>query len=261
MAFVTPSVAGEDTEGLTTQIFIVYESHEVRLAEALKQFFEHWKVGTFYCRQKIRELAVSTPYRTILADELSAARLVILLLSRSFQWSQYCQAEAGAAATLKKHMISVIIPPSTVHDVKDISPVLESFDGVVVAPIHAHWKAGKLSDHPKPARDADEWAAHGFTNTLQAQVLYALKLELRDKEHHDAEEDRLRANVEDALRWVIEDNLLSVPPKETLSIWPSIDRKTGSLAPASIIENIKRSLTNSDIPISTLHFVGVSLKF
>jgi hypothetical protein len=253
--------ASQTDDALAKDIFIVYEKHEVKLAEALKQLFEHWHIGTFYCRQEFRGLAVSAPYRSFLAEELSKSRLVILLLSRSFQWSPYCQAEAGASATLNKPMIPVLIPPSTLDDVKDISPVLEGLEAVVVAPTLPHWRVGKLSNRPSPAENADKWEAHDFINVLQSKVLQALNVKLHRQENKDVEEARLRGNVEAALRWVIEDNLVSIPERETLSIWPSIDNTSGSLAPASVIENIKRSLTNSEIPTTSLHVAGVSLKF
>lgn len=261
MTFISTRSASQIAEDLETLIFIVYESHEVALADALKQLFEHWRIGTFYCRQEIRGLAVSTPYRRFLADELSKARLVIPLLSPSFQWSPYCQAEAGACTTLNKPMIPVLIPPSTVDDVRRLSPVLEGLDAVVVAPGLSHWGTDKLLKVLQSRNKTDKWEANKFIDLLQSKILQALGLELRGLNPQDAEEARLRSSVEAALKWVIEDNLLSVPNRESLYIWPSIDDSTGSFGPASIVENIKRSLTNADLPTTALRFVGVSLKF
>jgi hypothetical protein len=121
--------------------------------------------------------------------------------------------------------------------------------------------AEQLVKHLKSTDNPDKWEAQTFIKTLRSKILQALNLETFWQESQDSNETRLRSNVEAALRWTIEDNLLYLPKREVLSIWPSIDINTESLAPASIIESIKRSLTNPDNPITRLHFVGVSLKF
>jgi TIR domain len=261
MSYVISRSKRNKNEIFDKQIFIVYASHEERLAEALQEFFKHWRIDTFFCRQKDRPVAGN--YRRVLAKELYDRKLVIPLLSRSFQWSQYCQAEAGAAATIEKPMIPVIIPPSSLDDIKEISPVLDGFQGIVVAQTESGWQANKmdeLREHFGLAIAAQGRTAVAFMQSLQTHVLSVLDLELQEQDRPDAEEDRLRENIDKVLSEIIEGNLRSVPPRETLSVWRSLDRKK-SRAPASVKENIKRSLTNADIPTSELTFVGVSLKF
>ena len=268
MPYVSPRSADRIAHDLPTVIFIVYESHEVKLAEALKQLFQHWGIGTVYCRQEIRGLAVSEPYRQFLAEQLSTARLVIPLLSPSFQWSSYCQAEVGACATFKKPMISVIIPPSSINDVRAISPVLEGFDYVIASPSLPRWPPKKLFDILKSVGGPDRWETQNFINDLQSKILQALQLEIHGQNSQDAEEVRLRRNAEGALRSIIEDNYFRLPRRELVLVWPSIDdritpddNQIPSLAPISIKEHIKLSLLDPDIPTTALTFVGVSLKF
>jgi hypothetical protein len=267
MALASPRSGSQIAEDLPAQIFIIYESHEIKLADALKRLFEHWKIGTFYCRQDIRGLPVSETYRKFLAEKLTKSHLAITLLSSSFQWSPYCQAEAGACATRRKPMISVIIPPSTIEDVRKLSPVLEGFDVIEVSPTLPTWPPEKLIKILKSRGGPDRWETDEFVDALRLKAFEVLKLDIPVQNPHDAEENGLRNNVAVALRSVIEDHYLSSPYKEILRIWPSIDDKTSSdhktpsLAPVSIIENIKRSLLDPDIPVTTIDSVGVSLKF
>jgi TIR domain len=261
MSYAVSRLKRNKNESFDKQIFIIYASHEERLAEVLQEFFKHWRIDTFFCRQKDRPVAGN--YRRVLAKELYDRKLVIPLLSRSFQWSQYCQAEAGAAATLEKPMIPVIIPPSGLDDIKEISPVLDGFQGIVLAQTDSGWHANKLDElreHFGLASAARGGATAAFMQSLQTHVLSVLDLELQEQDRPDAEEDRLRKNIDKVLSEIIEDNLRSVPPRETLCVWRSL-RREESRAPASIKENIKRSLTNADIHTSELTFVGISLKF
>jgi hypothetical protein len=269
MTFAEPRSATQIAHDLPTEIFIIYESNEFELAKALKELFEHWGLGTFFCRQEIRGLAISAPYRRFLADELSKARVAIPLLSPSFRWSPYCQAEAGACATLMKPMIAVIIPPSTLDDVREMSPVLEGFDVAIVSPTLPTWSFKTLVATLKAPPNPHKWQVATFIDDLQSKLLQALGLTIQGQNADDAQETRLRRNVNEALDFIITTNHLTRPEKEALYIWPSIDdtatppgnKTKPSLAPTSIIQNIKTSLLNPNIPTTALDFVGVSLKF
>jgi hypothetical protein len=109
------------------QIFIVYASSDVELAESLQRLLDGRGYDAFYCRKTDRESGSAKEYRSFLANKLASADLVILLLSEAFQWSNYCQAEAGMTIALEKNHLPILIPPKNVKDIVTLSPVLEGF--------------------------------------------------------------------------------------------------------------------------------------
>jgi hypothetical protein len=223
------------------RIFIVYASHEEKLADCLKNLLEYWGLEAFYCRQELRETGPAEGYRKLLREKLASSDLVILLLSLDFQWSRYCQAEAGATATLPKKQIVVMIPPAKRSEIQSISPVLEGFDVLT-------------ANNPKTPGSEP----HQFLTDLKIQVNNALNSRL-GKGQWDVKENELSLKLEEELTEAIDDYVLNRPKKEPLSIWSSIDDSNNS-ACHSIIENIKNSLRNGK-PVTKLTFVGVSLKF
>lgn len=179
-------------------------------------------------------------YRKLLRTKLKASNLAILLLSRDFQWSRYCQSEAGAVATLEISSIGIIIPPAELSDVSRIAPVLDGYDVVV---------ANQQNIAAKP---------HQFVEDLRIAVM--------DRLHPpacalagDAEQTRLILQLEEQLNMIVQDYEIRPNERELFEVWPSIT-KHNPLARKSIVENIKRSLRNNT-PRSNLSFVGVSLKF
>lgn len=222
------------------RVFIVYASNEEPLAGALKSLLEHWGVEAFYCRQKERDASPGEGYRKLLRTKLKESDLAVLLLSREFQWSRYCQSEAGAAATLEIDSIGVVIPPAEVKDVARIAPVLDGYD-VIIATSPTSGKT-----------------PHQFVSELRTVVNNRLR-PVAGALAADAEQTRLIRKLEEELKVIIEGYEIRPKERELFDVWPSIT-ENDPLARRSIVENIKRSLRN-DRPKSNLAFIGVSLKF
>jgi hypothetical protein len=224
------------------RIFIVVDSHEEDLAGALKQLLCHWGFDAEYYREKNqRERAPAKEYREYLKRALLGSDLVILLLSKEFQWSGYCQAEAGMSAMKGENPILILVPPAVTSDIIDISPALEGID-IVTANDPREYK----KDH-----------RNHFLTKLKEQVGRTLNVQLNAK-HPDAEEELLSLNVEEELENVIDDYAINIPPKNLFALWDHI--VDNSPASKSIIENIRKSLANLNSP-TTLKLAGVSLKY
>jgi hypothetical protein len=227
-------------------IFIVYASHEEALAENLEELFKYWGFDAFFCRSEIRDDSTSRGYRDFLRQRLLKADLAILLLSREFQWSPYCQAEAGVTETKNLPKINVLIPPANESQIKEISPVIEGHQLLVAN---------------DPAQCGRHDGGH-FLTLLERKIRLALKTPRSPQQTADVNNERTAVRkVEASLTKVIENYRLSPPDKEVLGIWHSI-ANTGAGQPAriSIVESILKSL--KDRKRSTdLVFVGVSLKY
>jgi hypothetical protein len=232
------------TSYVDVRVFIVYQSNEEKLVEAIKQLVEHWYPGSdvFYCRQEDRETRPADGYRKLLRDKLSNASAVILLLSRGFQWSQYCQSEAGAVVVLeseKLRQLAVVIPPAIVNAIPEICPVL---DGRNVL----------LAKAPSSGVGPDS-----FVPQLKFHLRQLLEKHAAD---FHAGENELVSIVNNELQSVI-DHYLSVPSRREISeIWESIDGNSRD-ACHSIKVNIKKSLERKHSSLSAVALVGVSLKF
>ncbi len=219
--------------GVKKRIFIVYANHDAELADALEQLFEHWGFHAFYCRQEHREQAVSKPYRDDLRDELKKADLAVLLLSRSFKDSRYCQVEAGAMTALGTPYILVMIPPATKGEIVELSPILEGLE---------------ILDARKDANPRRDFVS-------------LLRTRLSDKfgGQRGIRDDKVAVKaVEDSLAAIVDLYRLEPPRQAHIGVWPSLE--SDSPAPLSIIENIGRSLLGG-VGRAELVFVGISLKF
>lgn len=215
------------------RIFIVYENHEQQLAQALQDLLLRWGFHAFFCRQEIRELAASEPYRRDLAAELVKADLVILILSNGFQHSQYCQAEAGATATYNKRQIQITIPPVDADQIKRISPVLEGWE---------------LIDGSKP----DDFVRL-LWNKLRGEFKDRHMLDPKDAEVdvNCAEGKALRESLAD----VIQAYRIEPPSHALIGVWDSLtDARTGR----SIIAHMKRAVADGEANVAV---IGVSLKY
>jgi hypothetical protein len=222
-----------DTTSQKIKLFIIYEKHEEDIASDLKTLFENWGLEAFYCRQEIKDAAAAEPYRKILRDNLNNACLVILLVSREFQWSKYCQSEAGVAMTLDKARIIITVPPIEPRDITEICPVLEGYNVLVPAP--------KLQ-----VRQLKAAVDRAIGTNLQSAVTTETDIEL---EH----------SINLALQRISDEYRITPFHRELINVWPSITERHPK-ARDSIVEHIKRSLRASN-PVTDLALVGISLKF
>jgi TIR domain len=212
---------GDDVPGDKPFIFIVYANHDFPLARALKELLEAWGFEAFFCRQGTRDLATSETYRKDLAGKLAKADLVILLLSNAFRYSQYCQAEAGATVTLDRHHIQITIPPVSIAQIKDISPVLEGREVIdggnqdeVIKDLHS--------------RLQEEFKERGHTIERSTET--------------SAEAEGAFLAALSGITW-------------QYSVWPSL---TEPGTKQSIIEYVRRAVVDG---AASLAVVGVSLKY
>jgi TIR domain len=215
------------------RIFIVYENHEQYVAQALQDLLNTWGFDAFFCRQEIRVLATSEGYRQELAENLANADLVILILSNGFQHSPYCQAEAGATVTLKKHQIHITIPPVAADDIKRISPVLEGWE---------------LIDGSMP-----EEVARVLRNRLRGVFKDPGILEPKNAEIelNCGAAKKLRESLDDVIR----EYKIEPPEQAQIGVWESL---TDPRASASIIAHIRRAIADGETNVAV---VGVSLKY
>jgi hypothetical protein len=251
-----PGENAQRNESATEPIFIVYSTSDLELAIALKNLFHSWGITATYSDWALRNASPATPYRTFLAEKLLRARLVILLLSPSFQWSQYCQAEAGATAIYNQRMIAIVIPPAAPGRIQDICPVLGEFNVLPVSPSFDKWDVKERHRRLKLRHD-DKWGTRGFLEKLREMVGNELPPYLTRRETKDTS---LGKAVTAAANSIVDKNLLWGGHKAKLTIFECLDYRK-SLAPASIVERIKLSLAGYDNEVTRLHFVGVSLKF
>jgi hypothetical protein len=231
-------------------IFIVYQDFEHELAYHLQKLLEIWGYEAFQCRQQDRD---DEFYRRELREKFRRCDLVILLLSREFRWSPYCQAEAGTTMALDKPFIPVIVPPATRDEIqKDkIAPVLEG----------AQFISAK---NPK------------FPSLLKAQIVAELResrarmdrlvSELRDirgfnlpaEQTRDLHQEELgQQHVLSSIAKIDEKYRLLQPKRAALSFWPSLSDQS---CRSSVIGNIKKLLAHEGEDVA-LTFVGVSLKY
>lgn len=234
----------------SVQVFIIYQSHEVAVAFALKQLICHWGYRAYYCRQEKRDIEI---YRRELREKLVSAPMAIVLLSRELYWSAYCHAEIGTAAALQKSILALIIPPVTQEEANSISPVLEGY-----------WM-----------ENTSEWIAEsegGVADSRQdltgGDPFSRLKDRIRDKvgmpvQHTGGDksvaETVLIDSVKKQLSIVIQ-KYSDMPQKASVRVWPRPALQKGEPACKSIIKNIQRALLDKK-PITQLAFVGVSLKY
>ncbi len=218
------------TAGKKKHAFIVCASHEVDLADSLITLLQYWGFEEAVHYRRDPWGAGGKDYLNDLRNKLLNADLVILLLSREFQWSKYCQAEAGLATTLDpEKLLIVVLPPSGEDDIKTISPILHTFKHLFADP-------------------------RTFAEDLRSKVARVLRTVLPDR-------CSLETALEAELSETIEAYSLTPSKKEPLLIWPCITGEVeGQPAQHSIVQSIKKSLRNKQ-QVTELIFVGVSLKF
>jgi len=230
------------------RIFIVYQKAERQLADRIWELYEAWGCQPFHCRHDDID---KNEYREKLRTNIRASDLVVLLLSREFRWSEYCQAEAGTAIALAKPFIAIVVPPAFKKDVGAIAPVLEGLEYV------------SLDDHDFVSTLRDKTVARlregreAFTEmrtlfeTLENQELTPLReCSLRTKRTKNAE-------IGAAVEAIGAAYALSHPPRDHVASWGSLESPH---CVESIVGNIRQSL-ESPSPKTSLTFVGVSLKF
>jgi len=217
-------------------VFIVYQSHEEKVAQLLKELFELWGLSAFYCRQPDASANAREAYRELLATKLRTARGAILLLSLDFEWSNYCQSEAGAVVTLGIPAILFGIPPVEHKDLENVCRVFADRN---------------LYEPCKP------FSQEQFKTRIE-EVL-ALKSSLLVKNASRAVQ--LGEDIQAELL-NIEEKYRSRPrERHVISAWPCITNEIeGDSARRSIVEHIKNAVV-SQKQVVEISAVGVSLKF
>ena len=230
-------------------IFIVYQDSEVDLASALQELFKGWGYETFHCRQRHRD---AQDYRVDLREKLFKCDVVVLLLSREFRWSSYCQAEAGSTMVFDKPFVPIIVSPATVQEVDhEIAPVLAKYQCVSTdEPDFLNKVEGLL----RSALDDRKARLTQLLATLQG---LGSKEPGPSKIVYDGKETNRRNDVAAAVKNIEEKYHLYQPKKATVTAWPSL---TDDGCKESVLGNIRKSLANRSQD-TTLVFVGVSLKY
>jgi hypothetical protein len=234
-------------------IFIVYRGAETALAEALQSLLEGWGYRAFYSGEPVSNRDPEE-FRRELRDRIRKFDLVILLLSREFRWSAYCQAEAGTTMALEKPFIPLLVPPVTTRDMWDeVAPVLSGItplnidDPLFVSRLQEMIVSG-LAKSRESLRQIIATLRELETAGLPAPVSVRLEVQKKESERQAA----LQSAVD-----TIKTRYRLAPPKEKLiRAWRSMEDEA---CKASIVGNIVRHLK---LPGQTdLTFVGVSLKF
>jgi hypothetical protein len=232
-------------------IFIVYQSFEHRLAVSLQNLLQEWGCDVFQCRQDLRDRRVLFPVE--LRHNLVKCDLVLLLLSREFQWSAYCQAEAGTTMALEKPYINIIVPPADETEVlTEIAKVMQGSQFL---------SAGDPNFIPALHLSLVESLSGGTRNLnalisrLQTQAAdNLLSLNIASIEKDKDNQEKVRKEIDD-----VENNYRLHQPKRILSsVWTSLRHPD---CKESIIGNIINSLTADSDGDTILACAGVSLKF
>jgi TIR domain-containing protein len=213
------------------RVFIVYAEYDEELAQTLKDLLDAWGFDASYCRQEIRELAAAEPYRKELADLLKSADLVLLILSKAFQHSNYCQAEAGATVIYEKRHIPITIPPLGWHNVTQASPVVEGWE---------------LVDGSRP---------HEFVRLLENKLVGEFAKdglpEVQDLQNLDACKDAVRSALANLI-----DAYSAAPPTAALTgVW---NKLTDPDTHRSILMHVRRAIEEGETNVA---IAGVSLKY
>jgi hypothetical protein len=163
-----------------------------------------------------------------------------MLLTLEFQYSRYCQNEAGFAIATGNPYLLITIPPSTNSDVGTISPILN----------------GRQAIHAKDPREELARDEQDFVTLLKSRLADDFPI------FADKPEDIQRGNaaiqkVNESLAELIDEYKLKPRRRVELEVWTSISDE--SPAQYSIINRIKMCLQDSQW--AHLAVVGVSLKF
>jgi hypothetical protein len=231
-------------------IFIVYQESDVKLANRLKSLFQGWGYVAFHCRQLERDPG---DYRDDLRKKISRCDVVVLLLSREFRWSPYCQAEAGSAMVLEKPLVPIIVAPATREEIEhdNVAPVLAKFECISTDDKKLAYKLRHMLDKALRERTKRLRDLRARLQALESDKLQPLK---------PLDEPELmtrRQKVALAIKEVAEKYRLNQPKKAICSTWPSL---TNRGCHESIVGNIRKSLKRRG-EATTLVFVGVSLKY
>jgi hypothetical protein len=87
------------------RIFIAYQIAELTLADALHELFTSLGYEAFHCRTEGKD---AEQYRKDLRQRLLLSDITVFILSREFQWSAYCQAEAGTVMAVDMPFVAVL---------------------------------------------------------------------------------------------------------------------------------------------------------
>jgi TIR domain len=230
-------------------IFIVYQDSEVDLANPLQELFKGWGYEAFHCRQQHRD---AQDYRVDLREKLFKCDVVVLLLSREFRWSSYCQAEAGSTMVFDKPFVPIIVSPATVQEIdQEIAPVLAKYQCVSTDDPDF---LNKVEASLRSALDDRKARLTQLLATLQG---LGSKEPGPSKIVYDGKETIRRSDVAAAVKNIEEKYLLYQPKKAAVTAWPSL---TDDGCKQSIVGNIRKSLEDRKKD-TTLVFVGVSLKY
>lgn len=230
-------------------IFIVYQNSEHTLAVGLQRLFEEWGYNVFQCRQGDRD---GQAYRAELRENLRKSDVAVILLSREFQWSPYCQTEAGTVMALEKPYVPVLVPPARREDVgNEIAPVLEGVQLLYAAdPNFISLLQAAVAKAIGRSKDS--------LKKLISRLQEIERSELSDFAPTNVEEDDAkRAYVHASIRDIESRYRLSQPKKRLLSLWPSL---ADSACKTSIVGNMTNCLGEEDDE-TVFTFAGVSLKY
>jgi TIR domain-containing protein len=230
-------------------IFIVYQDFEYVLAITLQHLLQEWGYEVFQCRQTDRD---GSAYRAELRENIRKCDLVVLLLSREFRWSPYCQAEAGTTMALEKPYIPVLVPPARTKEVGDeIAKVLEGVQLLRASdPNFISLLQAAIAERLNKGREN----LRNLICRLQAME----GLEVTNFAPSQAEEDSSkRADVLAAIKSIEKRYKLSQPERRRVSSFPHLYDDS---CKSSIVGNIVEGLETTD-ETTFLTFVGVSLKF
>lgn len=62
-------------------------------------------------------LPLGSPFRDVIRDDIAASDIVIALVSQDFVESAYCMGEIGISWGLKKRIIPLLLPQTTISDI------------------------------------------------------------------------------------------------------------------------------------------------
>jgi TIR domain len=242
-----------ESDGLTKPyVFIVYQSAESALAEAVSKLLSAWGAEPFYCRQ---ELFDREEYRRELREKITRSHLVILILSREFRWSAYCQAEAGTTMALQKPFIPIVVHPvDEVEASLSIAQVLEGCQYIFSTDkkFVANFRALVHKRLASPSTDQLE-----VIERLKAAASSNAKLLLGSDPDAQKNAEEAAKVLESEIQKLHRSYASHRPSKRLISAWPSL---LDSACRESIINNVIESCC-SPTGETTILVVGVSLKY
>jgi hypothetical protein len=241
----------------STEVFIVYQKHEEKLAENLSKLFELWGLNPFYCRDSSKAHA-HKPYRDYLAEELFRSVLVVLLVSREFEWSKYCQSEAGATITMGKPRIIITIPPVVNDDVSKIAPILEGFNCFNPSPFNANLLRESIKGTLKATLNTLSFKKRNVSN--QKEGIEAALNRVEDYKSGSEDERALERRIDQTIKDITDAYAIIPSRRYIVKTWPSIKEESCLQARSSIVIHIKQSLIKKVEPTEVI-LVGVSLKY